>query len=369
MSEIGEGQHSIETKTNIAIAQKALKELLFLNNQEKFTILKDQGTNSKTTEIIAKAANNIGSQVEIIEVPKKITKKEVIKITKESKVVADLTTLEGTTAQFYEDELLEKNKYSLACLTELEPEVFDQGGILDINPKEIEYILGRFEAILKNAKGLQVKTSYGTNLEVGLRAFNERRWFKDDGKIQRGRCDNLLPAEIFTTPNEIKVNGILVLSALDSEIDSSQGVDEFVKLEIKDGIIVSIKGEKSAIILKKQLAKDIRKEKNPWNTLRVAEIAFGANPQAKGRVKSPFSSFDFEGFPTVEAEKTLGTIHIAFGDSKHGEKGTEGFEEARSHYDFVIPKPGLTVIVFNSETDFEEKKNGINLISNGEVNI
>ncbi|PIQ92325.1 MAG: hypothetical protein COV69_02885 [Parcubacteria group bacterium CG11_big_fil_rev_8_21_14_0_20_39_14] len=165
------------------------------------------------------------------------------------------------------------------------------------------------------------------------------------------------------------MNGILVLPAVDSEIVKEQGVDELVWIKIKNGRITSIQGGKSAEKLRKKLdeaaLKEYKEQKDPLNVYQCAELGFGANSKARSRVADPEQPYNFPGVSTVEAEKRLGTIHIAFGDTKHGEEGAEGFIEAGVHYDFVIPRNGLTVEMFENEEDFEKKKNGRRIISDG----
>ncbi|MFA4941584.1 MAG: hypothetical protein WC582_03245, partial [Patescibacteria group bacterium] len=73
--------------------------------------------------------------------------------------------------------------------------------------------------------------------------------------------------------------------------------------------------------------------------------------------------------PTLEVEKRFGTMHLAFGDSKHGEEGVEGLEEAVSHLDFVLPRTALTVEMFRNEDDFRKGKNGKKIFNNGGVNF
>jgi leucyl aminopeptidase (aminopeptidase T) len=88
---------------------------------------------------------------------------------------------------------------------------------------------------------------------------------------------------------------------------------------------------------------EVKNEGDPWNTLRVAELAFGVNAKARGRVHESGGSYKKHGISTLEAERSLGSMHVAFGNSQFGEEGVEGYESPATHYDFVIPKAGLTV--------------------------
>jgi leucyl aminopeptidase (aminopeptidase T) len=230
------------------------------------------------------------------------------------------------------------------------------------------------EAVLKQAVGFRITSRYGTHLEVPLRPFGERRWAKETGVISKaGEWGNLPAGEIYTTPDELNVNGILVLPVLESTITPHQGVDEFIRLTIRNGLMVAIDGGKSADILRRTLAnasrRDLKDHQDPWRPYRIAEIAFGANSKARSTVADPAQPYHYPGVSIVEAEKRLGTMHIAFGDAKHGEEGAEGFFESASHYDFVIPRTSPTVEMFTSERDFKYKRRGEKIINDGGINF
>jgi len=350
-------------------AQTALESFLKLKPEEKILLLKDKETNKETLAIFERAIENIGSLYKEVALDSKTKKREIEDLLKSVQAVIDLSIKScKATRDIYED--IEKFGNRLLSCLDLEPEAFKNGGPMTERVEDLEYRLNKLEAILKEAAGFKITSVYGTNLELGLRPFKERRWYKDTGVIEKpGQWDNFPGGEIFTTPDERNVNGILVLPAVDSEIVKEQGVDELVWIKIKNGRITSIQGGKSAEKLRKKLdeaaLKEYKEQKDPLNVYQCAELGFGANSKARSRVADPEQPYNFPGGSTVEAEKRLGTIHIAFGDTKHGEEGAEGFIEAGVHYDFVIPRNGLTVEMFENEEDFEKKKNGRRIISDG----
>jgi len=350
-------------------AQTALESFLKLKPEEKILLLKDKETNKETLAIFERAIENIGSLYKEVALDSKTKKREIEDLLKSVQAVIDLSIKScKATRDIYED--IEKFGNRLLSCLDLEPEAFKNGGPMTERVEDLEYRLNKLEAILKEAAGFKITSVYGTNLELGLRPFKERRWYKDTGVIEKpGQWDNFPGGEIFTTPDERNVNGILVLPAVDSEIVKEQGVDELVWIKIKNGRITSIQGGKSAEKLRKKLdeaaLKEYKEQKDPLNVYQCAELGFGANSKARSRVADPEQPYNFPGVSTVEAEKRLGTIHIAFGDTKHGEEGAEGFIEAGVHYDFVIPRNGLTVEMFENEEDFEKKKNGRRIISDG----
>ncbi|MCX6796082.1 MAG: hypothetical protein NTW06_01135 [Candidatus Falkowbacteria bacterium] len=63
-------------------------------------------------------------------------------------------------------------------------------------------------------------------------------------------------------------------------------------------------------------------------------------------------------------------MHIAFGSAGHGEEEANGFhQDVDAHHDFVLPRHGLTVEMFTSEKDYDTKKNGRRIISEGGFNL
>ncbi|MFA5050649.1 MAG: aminopeptidase [Patescibacteria group bacterium] len=358
----------------IEVAEKSLKNLLKLKPEEKILFLKDKKTNPEVTLILEEAVKKIGSESQEILLDKQTKREEIQELLKKFKVIIDVSKKMYPAIEDLCDKDIVEYGNRLLSLIDLGSDAFKKDGALDENLEDLEYRLNKMEAVLKDAKGFHITSNYGTDLEVGLRSSHERQWSKDSGVLDKpGQWGNLLGGEIFTTPDERTMNGTLVLPVLESTITTDQGVDEFVRVNVKNGIITSIEGGKSAKKLRSDLEKDMRDEAKesgqPLNVLRVAEIAFGANSKARSTVSDPEKPYNFPGVSVIEAEKRLGTMHFAFGDSKHGKEGTEGFETATSHYDFVIPRNGLTVEMFTSEDDWKKKNNGKKLISNGGLNF
>ncbi|MDD5589937.1 MAG: aminopeptidase [Candidatus Portnoybacteria bacterium] len=385
MSEKIPNQESLVLAERIETAKSALADFMKLKPEEAVLFLHDDGTDPETLNILKSAASQIGST--IVEIDLRKRKNKIASEEFENKAIIDLSEDENDfTSEIYEK--IKETKSRMASLGDLGPEVFERDGPMSEKLEDLQYRLDKMESVLKEAVGFKITSVYGTNLEVPLRQAHERQWYKDAGVIEKGKWDNLPGGEIFTTPDQEKVRGTLVLPILESEISPQQGVDEFVRLEIRDGLIISIQGGKSAEKLQKYLARDVKdeikeqkqefkengelkekgKSRNPGNIYRIAEIAFGANSKARN-VSDPKKSYRKKGVSVVEAEKKLGTMHLAFGDSRHDEEGTEGNSAVVPHHDFVVPRNGLTVEMFVREDDFEKSSNGRKIISEGGLNF
>lgn len=362
-------------------AHKVLLDFVNLQPGEKVVLLKEGKTNKEMPEVLRKAAEAIGANFEEVIVNSKTEKVVIDDYLANSQVIIDmLDYAEGYdgTRDVYNDVV--KSQARLIALFDMSADAFKNGSAMTETLEDMEYRANKIEALLHNAAGLRVTSRYGTDLEIGLRPYKDRRWAPALGKIDGpGKWDNLPGGEIFTTPDESKVNGVLVLPVPIME-KGHQGVDKFIHVKVRDGIIVSVQGGISAQEMVDNLSQSSAEDKeegtNPYNPYRIAEIAFGLNSKAKetvvnldpNSVPNPDELYRLPD-PGAETEKRLGTIHLAFGGSQHGEEGSEGYENSIAHNDFVIPRFGLTVEVYYDQDDFAKKRNGKKIIDNGGLNF
>lgn len=348
-------------------------DFLNLKEKEKFLFITDNDPYYTDREFIDLLKQGLAARrIEFSEFTaddKKTKQKDLFKAMEGYDVVWNSWGMEETKIDFYEiTETINKKGGRMASCPGLKAKNLDNDGVLSEDKEELDYRLNKMEAKLKNVAGFKITSVYGTDLTVKMMP-GERRWFKENGELKPGTWGNLPGGEIFTTPDEEAVNGVLALPVLIDEVSKHQGVDEFIKLTIRGGKIAKIDGGKSAEKLRKYLQKNSKYEDNPLNVLQCSEIAFGANAKAGSAVANPEGHYTDITNPTVEAEKRLGTMHLAFGSSKHGEEGTEGYNESKVHLDFVIPRNGLTVKAFYSREDFKKGKNGERLIDEGRWNF
>ncbi len=367
-----EEQDKVEiSPEKVESCRTALHTYMGLKPEEKILILTDKGTDPETTELFRQAFS--GMNVTEISAEEKSAAKKINKVKADFDVAVELSYEPAKVGNFWDWFESDKNKKTrLLVLPGFKSDLFEEGGAMTEDPNELEERLNKMEAVLQDANGFRIKTSYGTDLKVAMRPypFAGKQWIKCDGKITEPKqWDNWPPGEIFAVPDENKVEGTLVLpvlSELESEENFEQGVDEFVYVRIKNGMITTIDGGKSAEKLRKALEETAANEKIPWAALQIAEIAFGANSKAKGIVQDPEGPYTSEATPIVEAEKRLGTMHIAFGDNRLDPAlRLQRYVEAESHLDFIIPRHGLTVEAFYGDKDFKSEKNGRKLIDQG----
>ena len=168
--------------------------------------------------------------------------------------------------------------------------------------------------ILSEAEWAHVRSEDGTDIEFSLM---NRKGIADTGLFhERGDFGNLPAGEAFIAPIESEAYGRLVVSYA-----PDRPLERPITLKFIDGGVESIEGFEDF----RYYIEDVFKRMP--SARFIAEFGVGTNPKAS-RADN-----------LLEAEKILGTIHIAIGDN-HTFGGTNkvGF-----HNDFVVFKPTVLI--------------------------
>jgi aminopeptidase len=182
---------------------------------------------------------------------------------------------------------------------------------INVDYKRIAHLTVKIAKLLSKAKQATITTQYGTRLNLHL---SGRHGCIDTGSTKKpGQFSNLPAGEAYIAPLEAQSHGSF---AVDGSFAPIGLLDRKVFLEIKNGQIISIQGNRK---LKLIFAKYGKKERT------LCEFGVGTNYQAKitGEV--------------LEDEKVRGSIHIAFGNNL----GFGGKNKARIHLDGVIKAPNV----------------------------
>jgi leucyl aminopeptidase (aminopeptidase T) len=187
-------------------------------------------------------------------------------------------------------------------------------GPMAVDWKEVARRTRKGAALLSRARRIRVHSPNGTALRFDT---GGRKAHADDGLLHRpGAFGNLPAGECFLAPMEGKAQGVLV-----AEWSPTERLKKPMALWIRDGLLHEVEGTGPAANL---LRRKIRE--NPDNA-NVAELGVGTNPGAS----RPDN--------ILEAEKILGTIHVAFGDNH----GFGGRVSTPFHQDYVVFKASLVV--------------------------
>jgi len=208
-------------------------------------------------------------------------------------------------------------------------------GALALETKEHKNMQGFAEKLLHLLAGtekIELRSAVGSHLSLSV---DERPFFTDtklDWKTMKWM--NLPTGEVIVAPVENSLTGRLVC---DMAIGGLGPIKTPVEILAKDGKAEKIKAKDKTVLngVEETFATD------EWSNV-VGEFAFGINPKAKF----------VEEF--LEAEKILGTVHIAFGGNTDMPKGNN---PSKNHMDFLMSKPTVKAI----------KKNGkaVTILKNG----
>lgn len=178
---------------------------------------------------------------------------------------------------------------------------------------------------LRQASRVEITNSAGTDISMSV----ERRPFFTDTMIDWSRLSwmNMPTGEVTVAPVEDSLEGELVC---DMAIGGIGPIKAAVGITAKDGKVQKTKSQDDQVLrrVEESLKTDSRAK-------IVGEFAFGINPKA--RFVEEF----------LEAEKILGTVHVAFGNNSDMPGGKN---PSSNHMDFLISKPTVKVVNEDSST-------------------
>lgn len=353
-------------------ATRFFTDFIGLGKDEKVLFLSHidpQSTDAEFIGILRAALDAEGNAYHEIIADSATRTDEIIQLLDSYPVVWSSCNWDETCIDFYElIEAIEEKNARMEDAAGLTANALNNDGMLGESRDVFHERMKRMQERLKDTVGFHIKSRYGTDLTIALRPHHNRRWAWVTGEVDHGEWDNP-GAEIFTTPDERGVNGILMLPVLQDEITREQGVDQFVRLQFHEGKIVTIGGGESAKKLREYLEKASMREDDPESVVQCSELAFGGSVYARSKVLNEHAAYTHPGVSVLEAEKRLGTMHVAIGSAQHGIEGASGPTESNIHVDFVLPRSGLTVTGFWSQDDFKKRQNGQKLINDGSWNF
>jgi len=194
-------------------------------------------------------------------------------------------------------------------------------GALALTPQEHKDMQSHAERLIQALNGaveVEIRNSAGTNLTLST----EKREFFTDTKVdwKSMKWMNLPTGEVIVAPVEDSLNGRLVC---DMAIGGIGKLKTPVEVVAKNGKAEKLLSKDKNILRK---IKDTF-ETDDWSDI-VGEFAFGINPKA--RFADEF----------LEAEKILGTTHVAFGENTDMPGGKN---PSKNHIDLLISKPTVKV--------------------------
>jgi aminopeptidase len=197
-----------------------------------------------------------------------------------------------------------------ASLPHFDPEMFFTSMAVDWQALAVR--TSRLAAAVNSAISVELSTPDGTHLSFSMEG---RHAEGDDGLLTfPGSFGNLPAGEVYLAPLEGTAEGVMVIGYA-----PTRRLANPLTLTIRGGEVVAVAGdEPHRHWLEKKFAES-RRNRN------IAELGIGTNDRAT----RPDN--------VLEAEKILGTVHIAFGDNT----GFGGVVSTPFHEDYVLYKPTL----------------------------
>lgn len=200
-----------------------------------------------------------------------------------------------------------------ASLPGFDPEMFFTS--MEVDWPLLAERTARLADLVNKGSEILVETANGTRMKLGKQG---RTAAGDDGLLTApGSFGNLPAGEVYLAPVEGTSEGVMVL-----EYAPTRKLASPLQLVVRGGRVVEIRGDEPH---RDKLEQKFAESDNNRN---IAELGIGTNDRAS----RPDN--------ILEAEKILGTIHIALGDNS----GFGGTVQTPFHEDYVFYHPTLTVL-------------------------
>ncbi|MCM2359463.1 MAG: aminopeptidase [Geobacteraceae bacterium] len=200
-----------------------------------------------------------------------------------------------------------------ASLPNFDPEMFFTS--MEVDWAALAERTGRLAEAVNGAEEITVACPNGTRMRFGKQG---RPAAGDDGLLTApGSFGNLPAGEVYLAPLEGTSTGVMVL-----EYAPTRKLTSPLRLVVERGEVTAIEGDEPYRLKLEQKFAESAANRN------IAELGIGTNDRAT----RPDN--------ILEAEKILGTIHIALGDNS----GFGGTVSTPFHEDYVFYQPTLTAV-------------------------
>lgn len=216
--------------------------------------------------------------------------------------------------------LLNRAGCRFASLPHFDPEMFFTS--MRVDWRKLAERTSQLAERINQAVEIRVTSGNGTRMQFGKR---NRTAAGDDGLLtEPGSFGNLPAGEVYLAPVEGTSEGVMVL-----EYAPMRKLTSPLRLIVREGRVAEIEGDEPfRAFLEEKFAQ------SPLNR-NIAELGIGTNDRAS----RPDN--------TLEAEKILGTIHIALGDNS----SFGGTVSTPFHEDYVFYDPTVSAILADGSED------------------
>jgi leucyl aminopeptidase (aminopeptidase T) len=188
-------------------------------------------------------------------------------------------------------------------------------GAMGVDWKRMSHRIGEIVSMVNKSETIEISTPKGTRITLSRKG---RKVHADTGLItEPGSFSNLPAGEVYLAPLEGTTQGLLVI-----EWAPTRKLNNPIYLYVEKGMVVNVEGHEEYVDYLKGKFSETKENRN------IAELGIGTNDKAM----RPDN--------ILEAEKILGTVHIALGDNS----SFGGEVKTSFHQDFVFFEPTVTLI-------------------------
>ena len=301
-----------------------VNDCLGIKNNEKVIIITDEAKRKIAFEIF-KASKTVADTI-IIEIPATTRNGEeppelVYGILEKADVIIAPTTMSLSHTNAFVN--ARRHGARVASLPGITEAMFLHS--IDVDYKNMCSLTQHLAKYFLNKNKVKVTTKNGTCVEFSIEG---RKPMSLDGVCHKnGGFINLPDGEMCVAPVEDSMNGVLAFDlSMSPDHKTKWGIagllnGEIVKVEVKDGRITSFGNGRKAKVMRDLIFNSDK------NANCIAEFAIGTNKKAK-----------ITGF-ILEDEKSLGTIHFAFGSNV----SLGGINQSNLHLDAIMGLPDIFV--------------------------
>jgi leucyl aminopeptidase (aminopeptidase T) len=308
---------TIDTHSVASTARRVVAEYLAVKPGERFAIVIDTRTDQEIPGELARAARDLGAEPIVVEIealprsgaePPPSAAREMLKA--DVVLCTASTSLYHTAAKAAAQRAGVRGDFNAPYRADAWRE-----GAMTADFFAIRERAERLAALWRGTYETHVTSPAGTDLRATVTGREPVAWLTGICR-HPGEVSALPGGEVSLPPIEGTAEGIVVWERVASDLGA---LEEPLRIEVRAGRATAIDGGPSATRLREIVA-SVRDADN------IGEIGIGLNPAA--RIADEIT----------EAKKTLGTVHIALGDSAN-EYG--GLVESEVHLDGLVMAPTI----------------------------
>lgn len=302
-----------------AAARRAVVDYLGVGIDERFLVITDTATSPALGPILMEQAVSVGAEpVLAIMAPRRRSGEEPPPQVAAAMLEADVV-LAAASRSCYHTEA--KGAAQAAGVRGAFNAPSDEGawtaGAMTADFVAIREVAMRLADALRGGIEVRVTSRAGTDLSLSIEGREPKGWLTGVCR-NRGEVSAFPGGEVSLPPVEGTANGRIVIERVMTDIGI---VRDPIVCVVRDGLVVAIEGGQEADRLRGHID-------GVENATNIGELGIGLNPAA--RITADIT----------ESKKTLGTAHLALGDSAGGYGGTVVSDV---HLDGLVMEPTIEV--------------------------